>query len=48
LSPLDYDLLALLAAAMNIVAAIWNVRQGLNARRKATDVGRSDLRARIR
>jgi hypothetical protein len=45
---LDYDFLALLAAAINIAAAIWNVRQGLNARRNAVGAGGSGLRARIR
>jgi hypothetical protein len=47
-TPLDYDFLALLAAAINIAAAIWNVRQGRNARRNAVGAGGSGLRARIR
>lgn len=31
----DYALLSLLAGAINIAAAIWNVRQGINARRRS-------------
>jgi hypothetical protein len=39
----------MLAAAVNIVAAIWNVRQGIKARRrKAVDGGESVSRARVR
>ncbi len=48
MSPLDYALIALIAAAVNVAAAIWNVRQGLRARRKAVNGGEPALRAGIR
>lgn len=35
MTPLDYELLSLIAAVVNIAGAIWNVRQGLRARRNA-------------
>jgi hypothetical protein len=47
-TPAYYALISLLAAAINIAAAIWNVRQGFNARRNAVEKGGPDLLARNR